>query len=93
MSGHVEIVHTDAEQPWHVRLVGANGEPIAAGELSSEADAQTAVCAIARLFGWGEPRLTHGTEEPWQWVAQGGWPRRTVPVEFVDERANPEPCS
>lgn len=97
MSGRIEIVRTDSEpQPWRIRLVAANGEPVASGEpLSSEADARTAACAIATLFGWSEPRLTHGTQEPLQWVLQdaAAWTYRLIDVEFIDERASAEPCS
>lgn len=51
MTAHFEIVQTDSEQPWHVRVVGSNGEPVLAGEpLSGVNDALKAVLAVASLF-------------------------------------------
>lgn len=41
---HFEIVRTDALQPWHVRLVADNGEPVLVSE--NYADRRDALHAI-----------------------------------------------
>jgi hypothetical protein len=90
-----EILHgDDPDQPFHVRLIGDNGEPLSVTEnLIDEEAAHTNIVAQAKALGWGEPRLTHGTAEPWEWVVQGGWPKDAVEVRMVDARAGSEPCS
>lgn len=90
--GRIEIVETSAPQPWHVRFIGGNGEPIASGEnLSSEQDAETAVLAIARMFGATEP-VIHRSGETGRAVVLGG--RRAADLVYLDERALPQepPC-
>lgn len=49
---HYEIVRTDAEQPWHTRLVGRNGEIVQSGEnLAERDDAANVVAIAAEAFG------------------------------------------
>lgn len=48
----IEIVQTDADQPWHARLVGDNGEKVWWTEqYARRADAIGAVTLVAELFG------------------------------------------
>ncbi len=49
---HHEIVQTDAEQPWHVRLVATNGVTMNHSEnYTSRENALTAVAVAAEAFG------------------------------------------
>lgn len=48
----IEIVQTSAEQPWHARLKGDNGEPVWTTETyARRADAIHAVALAAETFG------------------------------------------
>lgn len=85
----IEIVRTDAEQPWHVRLVGSNGQTVAHGEnLADERDADNAIAAIAELFGITMARPPeHDVDNP-TWLMGEAPDGRTYayPVTHVDER-------
>lgn len=49
MSARFEIVRTDAEQPWHARFVGANGETVWTTEnYLRRTDALEAISLIGR---------------------------------------------
>jgi uncharacterized protein YegP (UPF0339 family) len=86
MSARFEIVETDAEQPWHVRLIAENGEPISTGENHTRADAaRRAVEVEAELFGyqvltWDHLGVALVHEET-------GWSMH-LPVTYVDEAGN-----
>lgn len=52
MSAHFEVVRSDAEQPWHVRLVSSNGNVIMSSEqYGRRRDALTAIAVAADVFG------------------------------------------
>jgi len=56
--GHLVIAETDADQPFHLREIGGNGEPVSSTETyASRMSAENAVLFRARLFGWENPRL------------------------------------
>lgn len=60
MRGDVSIVRSDAEQPYHVRLAAASGQPISASEqLVAPHTAGANVLAQARVFGYDNPHLVH----------------------------------
>lgn len=83
--GHFEIVRTDSEQPWHVRVVGSNGERVLAGEpLANRHDALEAVLMVARIFGATEPTVVESSTDHTSGMVIGG--RRAAVLEFVDER-------
>ena len=93
MTAHIVIARTDAEQPWHVRIVGANGEPIVSGEnLATKANARTAVRALARTFGWKQPHMVYGLKDapPCVLVDADG---ARLEVRHLDERATSEPTA
>lgn len=49
---HFEIVRTDAEQPWHVRLVASNGNIIMSSEnYTRRRRAESAIAVAAEAFG------------------------------------------
>lgn len=50
----IEIVHTDADQPWHARLVGDNGEIVWVTETyTTSAHAFHAIELLGEMFGYG----------------------------------------
>lgn len=50
----IEIVHTDADQPWHARLVGDNGEIVWTTEnYTTSAHAYHAIELLGGMFGFG----------------------------------------
>lgn len=58
----LEVVHTPRwhvdghRQPWHTRIIGANGEPLVSTETyGNEHSAYAVIQAIARVFGVDEP--------------------------------------
>lgn len=52
MAAHFELVRTDAEQPWHVRLVASNGAVIVSSEkYTRRGAALSAVSVAAEAFG------------------------------------------
>lgn len=91
MTAHIEIRHTDADQPFHLRIVGANGEPILSGEnLARFEDAEAAVLAVAALFV-PEPVLREhwrGGDDPFITTRDKATGCR---VKYVDTRAGSEP--
>lgn len=92
MTAHFVIAHTDAEQPFHVRVVAENGEPILSSEnLADKRDAERVVCVLAEMFGWHDARLTHGTAEPWEWSVIDGANTRFASVVHLDQRVGSEP--
>lgn len=87
---HFAIVLSDADQPYHVRIVGGNGETILSGEnLASEADAMVAVCAVAGMFG-EDPYIVRSHDGSQGHVLAG---RLAPEVVWLDERTIGEvPC-
>lgn len=90
MSESVQIVSTDAGH--HVRIRGANGEPIAATEVHPDIrDAENAVHVIARAFGVTLTQFDRDRVAFFDGTVSGhvtgAWVR--VPVEYVDERTSP----
>lgn len=91
MTAHFEIVQTDAVEPWHVRVVGENHEPIVVGEnLTGFADAKTAVLAIAGMFVTA-PDLRGEEVAPGEWFVSVGGQPTGARVRYVDKRAGSEP--
>lgn len=92
MSAHIVIAHTDAEQPFHVRVIAENGEPILSSEnLADQRDAERVVCVLAEMFGWDEPWVTKSLHDPSQRMVVSETAKMPVDVVHVDERAGSEP--
>lgn len=91
MSSYFEIAQTDAEQPWHVRIVGGNHEPVLAGENLADFDsAKGVVLAVAGMFVPGaDLRGTQVDDGEW-FVSASGHPTGAR-VRYVDERTVLEP--
>jgi hypothetical protein len=95
MRGEVEIVRTDADQAWHVRLRANSGEPISSTEqLERPLTAFENVLAQARTFGYDVPRLVRVSETEallWSGMTIAGHPLEReyviAVVRTVDERA------
>lgn len=89
MPAHFRIVQTDAEQPYHVRIVGGNGEPVLSGEnLADEDSAEGVLLMLARMFGATDPHV-HRSADGAHGVVLGC--DRMAEVVWVDERAGSEP--
>jgi uncharacterized protein YegP (UPF0339 family) len=89
----IEIVRTDADQPWHVRVVASNGRTVAHSENYADVrDAETAVAVIAEQFGITMQRPPE--RDPETGALRGEAPDGNVyayPVTRVDERDDPTP--
>lgn len=84
MSARFEIVETTAEQPFHVRLVAENGEPISSGENhTDERDARRAIEVEAGLFGYDVLHWEADAVVLEHRVSGLSW---RLPVRRVDER-------
>lgn len=84
---HFEVVQTDAEQPWHLRLVGSNGEPVMVSEnYTDPRTAENAIAVAAEAFGVTIPRDPEwvGVTELVGYRSNGA--RVYVQVRHVDER-------
>jgi hypothetical protein len=98
MTARFEIVQTNADQPWHVRIVGGNNEPILVGENLTDFDAaRTAVLAVAEMFVF-DPDIRGDAIEasgPTDWfISEGGRPTG-VRIVYIDAREQPvqePPC-
>lgn len=92
-----EIVQTDAEQPWHARLLGNNGETVMHTENYAKRDAAaSAVAVAAEAFGITMSRPPEQGDPETQGIGLlGEAPSGHVycfDVRDVDERAaQPEP--
>lgn len=92
----IQIVRTDAEQPFHLRFVGDNGEPIASSEnYAQRSTAVDAIGVVAGAFGITMSRPVEENTDPE--VAElgvfGETPEGVVhvyPIRDVDEREAPE---
>lgn len=88
----LQIVQTDAEQPWHVRVLGSNGEPIATSEkYAAEESAEVAIAVLAEAFGitMSRPPEVNTDREVGELGLRGETPEgvfHIYPVERVDER-------
>lgn len=93
MTAHFEVVQTDADEPWHVRIVGGNHEPILVGEnLSGFDDARTAVLAVAAIFV-PAPDLRGDVDRDHEWFVSAGGQPTSARVTYRDERTVHEvPC-
>jgi uncharacterized protein YegP (UPF0339 family) len=88
---HIEIIHTDAAQPFHFRIVAGNSEPIAAGEnLTSKDSAFKTIQSIAALFGYYETFVVvpDGTSTGSLVSEPSG--HVICPVRIIDERSRPD---
>jgi uncharacterized protein YegP (UPF0339 family) len=89
----IEIVQTDAEQPWHVRINGSNGEPVMHSENYADVDTATsAIAVIAEAFGITMSRPPEQPDDDTVGVL-GEAPDGRVyayPFRFVDEREQPD---
>ena len=87
---HIEIVHTDAEQPWHARLRADNGEPTWTTEnYAEERRALDAVELLGRMFS---PVTLARLEEGGRWLdvwhdSDELGAKFAIPVYYVDERS------
>lgn len=93
----IEIVQTDADQPWHVRVSGSNGEPVMHSENYTDADtASSAVAVLAEAFGitMSRPPERDVDDETGTLLGlRGEAPDGHVysyPIRFVDEREQPD---
>lgn len=100
MRGGLEIVRSDADQPWHVRLAAESTEKISTSEqLVREHTAVENLLAQARCFGYDTPHFVRLSAETGLLrsglTISGGVPiERDVVIGYVrivDERASPEP--
>lgn len=88
----IEVVQTDNEQPFHVRIKGDNGEPIAHSEsYPRRSHAIEAVAALAAGFGVRGAYTVLGppgnTTVAFTATQYGGLPaERRFPIVDVDER-------
>lgn len=88
----IEIVHTDAEQPFHLRIAGNNGQVIATSEKYGERrDALSAIAVVAEAFGitMNRPPDENTDPEVGELGVVGETPEGVVhiyPVRDVDER-------
>ena len=88
--GHFVIAETRADQPFHVRIVGGNGERVLFGEnLTDEWTAEAVVLMVARMFGAPDPVIAKSGETG-RAVVLGA--RRAVDVRYVDERTVWDPA-
>lgn len=89
----LQIVQTDAEQPWHARVLAGNGQRIAHSEnYAEERSAASAIAVLAEAFGITMNRPPTVDEETGGFV--GETPEgvfHAYPVEIIDERATEEP--
>jgi uncharacterized protein YegP (UPF0339 family) len=85
----IEIVRTDAEQPWHVRLVAGNGQVVWHTENYADRDsAASAVAVAAEAFGITMNRPPSTPDDDTDGLL-GEAPDGRVyayPFRFVDER-------
>lgn len=93
----IEIVQTDAEQPWHTRVLGRNGEPVMHSENYADDDtACSAVAVLAEAFGitMSRPPVRDVDDETGTLLGlRGEAPDGNVytyPIRFVDEREQPD---
>lgn len=77
----VEVVQTDAEQPWHGRIVGGNGEPVWLTE--NYGDRRDIVAAILILPGMAGAVRLFDDNQLVELKAQNG---AHIEVRYVDER-------
>ncbi len=80
MSAWVEVVQTDAEQPWHGRYVAGNGEPIWFTEKYG--DRRDVINAVMLLPGMAGAVRLFDEQQLIELKAPGG----TLEVRYVDER-------
>lgn len=92
MNAHFEIAQTDAEQPWHVRIVGANHEPVLVGEnLVDFEAAKTAVLSVAAMFVVAPDLRGNVGADDGEWFVSAGGQPTGARVRYVDRRAGSEP--
>jgi hypothetical protein len=92
MSAHFEVSQTDADQPWHVRVVGANHEPVLIGENLADFDsARTAILAVAAMFVPAPDLRGDPFADAGDWFVSAGGHPTGARVRYVDERVSPEP--
>lgn len=88
----IQIVRTDAEQPFHVRFTAGNGQVIASSENYGERrDALSAVAVVAEAFGitMNRPPDENTDPEVAELGVYGETPEGVVhvyPIRDVDER-------
>jgi uncharacterized protein YegP (UPF0339 family) len=86
---HAEIVRTDADQPYHVRLVAENGEKVWWTEnYASRFDAIHALTLLGSMFGrdrWEFTKKGNGTIE----YSASAYRDGVTTIE-VDERTKPD---
>lgn len=97
MSTHFEIVQSDPGelgQPWHTRLVSANGNAILASETyTRRASAENAVAVAAEAFGISMSRPPHhenGSDRLIGVPGNTGY-AQSYDVRYVDERTKVKP--
>lgn len=89
MSAHFEIVRTDADQPWHARLI-VNAEITWRTEnLTRKVGAERAILSLARIFGWVDPDLGKWSVTESSLLDSRPDGPNAVTVEYVDERPKP----
>lgn len=86
MSARFEVVHSDAEQPWHARYVASNGRIVWTTEnYTRKRGAVNAIAAFVDSFlgHWLEIDGSQVTEIGNSWTKER---RRALEVRYIDER-------
>lgn len=81
---HFEIIRTDAEQPWHARLIVNGHKTWVTENLTRKVGAERAILSAARTFGWNDPHLIANT--PTEKILVDGRNDAWLAVLYLDER-------
>lgn len=86
----IEIVRTDSDQPWHVRLI-RNRKTFVSEKYARKVGAERAALGLADMFGWTNPIIygsgSLGSEAALiDLNAQTVGVEYSIPLVYVDER-------
>lgn len=82
---HFVVVRSDADQPWHAKLISGGKITWRTENLTRKVGAERSILSAARTFGWDDPQLVTVPGFDGKILA-GGALGPDIPVLYRDER-------